>query len=428
MALPNQASAYGADTADQESEVRTLTLKEAVGMTLARSPEVLMAAAQSLRSREALRETRSLNLPQVFTGTGLAYNNGFPLSIEGAAPSIFQIGASQSIFSKKNSSLIHEAEESVKGSRFETQSVRDELASKTASVYFDLYQARKTIALESERLDTARKREEIEDNLLQAGKARPVDLSKAKYQTASARNQLSKAREEARVAETELRELTDLSDSVSIQTVEPKIDSSVLTLEPGTVYQHALECTPEVLQAESNLRLKEFHLEAEKGESLPKFEIISQYALFSRTNNYQDFFNRFTRNNFIIGLSLQVPIFNGYRTGARVEQSRQEVNEARYRLQHIKSELKLNIQRGLSAVRNAQGDLDLARINVQTAKEVVEVNQTLLEEGRISPKEMEDSLSQLHQSELAQLEADRTLFQRKLDLLRTVGSIESAIQ
>jgi outer membrane protein len=194
------------------------------------------------------------------------------------------------------------------------------------------------------------------------------------------------------------------------------------------LYQHALECTPEVRQAESNLRAKEFHLEAEKGESLPKMEIISQYALFSRTNNYQDFFNRFTRNNFIIGLSLQVPLFNGYRTGARVAQSRQEVAEARSRLEHIKSELKLNIQRGLSARRIAQGELDLRHINVQTAREMVEVNQTLLEGGRISPKEMEDSRSQLHQSELAQLEADRTLFQRELDLLRTVGSIQSAVQ
>ena len=31
--------------------------------------EVLLAEAQSIRSREAVRETRSLNLPQVSTGT-----------------------------------------------------------------------------------------------------------------------------------------------------------------------------------------------------------------------------------------------------------------------------------------------------------------------------------------------------------------------
>ena len=421
-------SARGAETTNQETEKRILTLQEAVGMTLARDPQVLMAAAQSLRSREALRETRSLNLPQVVLGTGLAYNNGFPLSMEGAAPSLIQAGVSQSIFSRKNSNLIHEAEESGKGTRSEAQSVREELASKTASVYFELDQARKIIRLESERLNTARKQQDFVESLLGAGRVRSVDFHLAEGQTAAARQQLLVAQEQAGMAEAELHELTGLPDSVSIQTVEPRIDGSLLALEPETLYQHALECTPEISQAESNLRAKEFHLEAEKSESLPKLDIISQYALFSRTNNYADFFNRFTRNNFIIGLSLQIPIFNGYRTGARVAQSSQEVTAARYQLQHLKSDLKLNVLRGRSALRVAQGALELAHRNVQTAKELVEDNQALLDEGQISPKDMEESRSQLYKMELAQLEADRTLFQRKLDLLRTVGSLESAIQ
>jgi outer membrane protein len=428
VALLDHTSASGAEPTNQETNRRILTLQETVSTTLARDPQVLIAAAQSLRSREALRETRSLNLPQVVVGTGLAYNNGYPLSMEGAAPSIVQAGVTQAILSKKNSSLIHEAEESGKATRSEGQSVREELAFKTASVYFELDQARKIIQLESERLNSAQKQQQIMESLLGAGKVRPVDLSLAKGETASARQQLLVAQEQAGVAESELRELTGLPDTVSIQTVEPRIDNSLLTLEPETLYQHALECSPEALQAEYNLRSKEFHLEAEKSGSLPKLDIVSQYALFSRANNYADYFNRFNRHNVIIGLSLQVPIFDGYRTGARVAQSRQEVTEARYRRDYLRRDLKINIWRGLSALRVAQGDLELANVNVKTAREVVEVNQTLLEEGRISPKEMEESLSQLHQRELAQFGADRTLFQRKLDLLRTVGSLESAIQ
>jgi outer membrane protein len=428
MSPLDHPSAYGAEAASQGTESRTLTLQEAVGMTLARSPEVLIAAAQSLRSKEALRETRSLNLPQAVIGTGLAYNNGYPLSMEGAAPSIFQVGISQSIFSRKNSKLIREAEASGRATHSEAQSVREELASKTASVYFELDQARKMIELEAKRLDSARKQQDSVESLQQAGKVRPVDLSFAKVETASARQQLLQAHEQAGIAEDELRELTGLPDSVSIKTVEPRIDNSLLTLGPETLYQHALECTPEILQAEQNLRAREFHLDAEKSESLPRLDIIGEYALFSRTNNYADFFNKFTRNNALIGLSLQVPIFNGYRTAARVAQSRQEVAEARYRLEHLRSDLKLNIKRGRSALLIAQGDLELARSKTEAAKELVAVNQALLEEGRISPKEMEESLSQLHERELAQLEADRTLFQRKLDLLRTVGSIESAVQ
>src|SRR5512143_3936584 len=98
--------AGGSEAADPAA----LTLADTLRRILARAPEVALARAQADRALEAVREARSANLPQVVTGTGLAYNNGFPLSIEGAAPSIVQFGVTQSIFSKKNKNLILEAE------------------------------------------------------------------------------------------------------------------------------------------------------------------------------------------------------------------------------------------------------------------------------------------------------------------------------
>jgi outer membrane protein len=413
---------------DFRPETRPLTLQEAVQMTLARSPDVLLAEARSLRAGEAVRESRSLNRPQVVTGTGLAYNNGYPLSMEGAAPSIFQISASQAIFSKKNNNLIREAEEAGKATRFGSESARNELASQAALVYCELYRARKLISIASTTLDAARKHQELVETLLDAGKLRPVDLAAAKTGTFSAQQQLLVAREQAKVAEIELRDLTGLAETVAIDLAEPHIESPVFELPAATLYQQALDRAPEILQAESDIRAKEFHLKAEKGESLPQMDIITQYALFSRANNYDDFFNRFTKNNFLIGLSLQVPVFNGSRISARVAQSQQEVSEARYRLQRMQSELKMSIERSLSAMRIARGASELARSNLEAARDLVRISEDLMQEGRISVKELEDSRSQMEQKEQAVLEADHSLLQRKLELLRAVGAASSAIQ
>jgi outer membrane protein len=411
-----------------QSETRVLTVQEAVQMALAYSPEVLIAKAQAVRSAEAVRETRSLNLPQVVTGTGLAYNNGYPLSIEGAAPSIIQIGATQSIFSKKNSNLIREAEEYQKAGRMGAESARNDLAAKTAMVYYELHQSRQVIAVASAGLEVTLGHRNLVEELFAAGKVRPVDVTQAKKAVNSARQQLLIAQEQAKVSESELRELTGLPLSVAIQTSEPIIDSPEFELTEELLYQKALENTPEILRAEANAKAKEFHIEAEKGESLPRMEVVGQYALFSRANNYDDYFSRFTRNNFLVGFSLQVPIFNGYRTRARVAQSRQELSEEQYKLQRIKSDLKMNIQRGQSALRIARGACDLARSDLLAAREMIQVNEALQEGGRISGKEMEDFRSQLQQKELALFEADRILFQRKLEMLRAIGSLISAIQ
>jgi outer membrane protein len=411
-----------------QPQVRALTIQEAVQMTLSRSPEILLAEAQAVRAHEAERESRALNRPQVTVGTGLAYNNGFPLSIEGAAPSIFQVGAAQSILSKKNVNLIREAKESAKAGQLNKESARNELASRTALTYCELFRARKIIPLVSAGLDAAGKQLELTEAQLGAGKVRPVDVTLAKRALNYARQQLLVAREQEKLAEAELHELTGLSEAISIQTTEPRLDTPLLKSDAETLYQKAQGIVPEILQAEANVRAKEFQVEAERGERYPRLEIVGQYALFSRTNNYSDYFNHFERNNFLLGLSAQIPIFDGSRASARVAQSRQEVSAERSRLLRIKSELKLNIQRGLGDLEIARGAFDFAQSDVKAAQEMLQVNETLLASGRISVKEIEDSRMQLQQKELALIDTDQALCQRKLELLRVIGAIESAIQ
>jgi outer membrane protein len=415
-------------TPNAQPQVRALTIQEAVQMTLSRSPEILLAEAQAVRAREAERESRSLNRPQVTAGTGLAYNNGFPLSIEGAAPSIFQVGAVQSILSKKNANLIHEAEESTKAGQLNKESARNELAARTALTYCELFRARRIIPLASAGLDAAGKQLELMEAQLGAGKVRPIDVTLAKRALNYARQQLLVAREQEKLAEAELHELTGLSEAISIQSTEPRIDSPLLESDAQTLYQKALGIVPEILQADANVRAKEFHVEAERGERYPRLEIVGQYALFSRTNNYNDYFNHFERNNFLLGLSAQIPIFDGARAGARVAQSRQEVSAERSRLLRMKSDLKLSIQRELSGLQIARGAFDFAQSDVAAAREMLQVNETLLASGRISTKEIEDSHMQLQQKELALIDADQALCQRKLELLRVIGAIESVIQ
>jgi|WetSurMetagenome_2_1015567.scaffolds.fasta_scaffold78045_2 outer membrane protein len=413
---------------EPQKEPRILTLQEAVRLALARAPEILFAEAQAIRAREAIRETRSLNRPQVVTGTGLAYNNGMPLSMEGASPSIFQVSASQSIFSKKNNNLVREAEESGKATGLGTESARNELASRTALVYYQLHQSNKTIELTSARLGLAQKNQEQMETLREAGRVRPVDVQLARTATQSIKQQLLIAREQMKMAEAELRELTGLTDSPAIKTVDPQLDNPAFALPGDSLYKQALENTPEILQSAAMVKAKEFHVEAERGERLPKADIIGQYALFSRTNNYQDYFNVFTRNNFLIGLSLQVPVFDGFRASSRVAQSRHEVSEAKYKLEGQKSGLKLNIERILSALRIARGALDFARDDADAARELIRANEALLESGRIGPQELNDSRSMLHQKEMAFLEADQEVFQKKLELLKAIGTASSALQ
>jgi outer membrane protein TolC len=403
-----------------------LTLKEAIQLTLARAPELALAESQIAKSGAALRETRASNWPQVVAGTGLAYNNGFPLSIEGAAPSAFQIGVTQPIFSKRNKNLILEAEEGIKAGKIGSDSARNDLAARTALIYYELHQARRLESLWARRRESARKDQQVTESLLEAGKVRPMDVTLVKTAAAAAEQQLLVAREQARLAETELRELTGRRDGLPIQTVEPRLDDSALGWPGEALFHKALENHPEIRQAESNLRARGFHLEAEKGGRYPKLDLVSQYALFTRFNNYQDYFNRFTRNNYLLGMSVQVPLFDGFQTSSRIAQGRQEVTEAHLRLERAKSDLRMSIERGVSALRIAKGAAELAMQELGAAHEGLRLSQTLLEAGRISPKDLLGPQNLVHEKEVAVSEAEKSLFQRQVELLRVLGDAAAA--
>jgi len=94
----------------------------------------------------------------------------------------------------------------------------------------------------------------------------------------------------------------------------------------------------------------------------------------------------------------------------------------------MKSNLKLDIQRGLGALRIARGAVDLGRSDVDAAREMLKVSETLMEAGRLGEKDVAESRAQLMQKELALLDADQALFQRGLELLHATGTIGTALQ
>ena len=405
----------------------TITLQDLLRRALQRAPEMALARAQADRALQAVRETRSANLPQVVTGTGLAYNNGFPLSIEGSAPSLFQVGVSQSILSRRNKNLILEAEQSSEANRIGPENAENDLAARWALLYYALHHARRAEALWATRVESTRQQQRVAANQLEAGRLRPVDLTLAESAVLEARQQELIVHEQARVAESELRNAAALAPGTRIVTVEPSVDQALPGDSADELYRKALETHPQVRQAEARLRAREFHVEAEKGESYPRLELVSQYALFSRANNYQDYFNQFTRNNFLVGLSVQLPVFNGYRTSSRVAQSRQEVAEARLELQRLQNEIRQGIERSLSALSIARAARQLSEKQLEASRQLLAVNESLYESGRIGPKELEDARGQVRDKELGILDALRVLFEREIEVLRMSGAISSIL-
>ena len=83
----------------QDSELtRKLTLKEAVNLAVANSRDLALARLQYGVMQRQIGVARSAFLPNLYSGTGVAYTNGFPLLEGGGAPAIFSLSYTQQIF------------------------------------------------------------------------------------------------------------------------------------------------------------------------------------------------------------------------------------------------------------------------------------------------------------------------------------------
>src|SRR5260370_29811491 len=105
------ATAFAASQSTQEAQ--PLPFRTVIELALKNSATTGIATADLQRARATYTQTRDLFLPQMVLGSGLGYSYGFPLSLEGAAPSLFNVNIQEFLFNPHNRQYIKEAKDGV---------------------------------------------------------------------------------------------------------------------------------------------------------------------------------------------------------------------------------------------------------------------------------------------------------------------------
>src|SRR5215469_6934107 len=119
------------------------TLKQAVATALEKSREISLARLQYETSRQEAGLTRSQFLPNLYTGSGVAYTSGFPLLAGGGAPALFNLTYNQELINRPARGDVRAEEQKAEQRRFTMDAVRDGVIQRTASVYLELAKVRR---------------------------------------------------------------------------------------------------------------------------------------------------------------------------------------------------------------------------------------------------------------------------------------------
>ena len=420
LACAGRSSAQGSELS------RKLTLKEAVNLAVANSRDLALARLQYGVMQRQIGVARSVFLPNLYTGTGVAYTSGFPLLEGGGAPSIFSLSYNQQIFNPPLKGEQRAAEQRAEGQRLSIDDVRDAVMSRAALDYLELAKVRHALELmHSERTSASRILDATRQRM-DTGRQLPVDLIRAQLTTAQIEQRIAQMEDRDDSLTGELRDLMGLPSDEMIEVSTEEIPEAAAEASKDVVSE-AMSNNVELKQAQTEVKAREFKLKGEEGGRWPSFALVGQYNVLSKINNYTEFFSKFQRNNVIFGVQVQIPIFAS-RTSSAVAFARADLNEATLALQKKRAELSLDVRRKARLVREAELGGEVAKLELQLAQENVRVLQSQFDEGRGSLQDLEAAHIEENNKWLAFLDANYARQQVQIDLLHTTGQLAQVLQ
>jgi len=405
------------------AEVHPMTLRQAVDRAVQQNPDITLARLEEENARHAVGVAKDPFSPRVNVGSGLAYSNGFPLS----APSIVQAHASQYLFNRQQSYSIAAAKEQARGAGFGVAGKRDEVAYRTTALYLDAERAARILALSRKDAESQQKVLETIQAQVKEGRVLPLAEKQAAYALARSRQIAEDLDADRAFSETALAIAVGFSAEDRVRPVEEQRLPPAMPESEDRAVQSALESNQDLRRLQSQIAAKGLEMRSEKAARLPRVDLVAQYALFAKFNHYEDYYRTFQRNNGQIGVSFQLPVFSGPGIGEQLGQTQTEISHLKVELNNARNRISADLQQSFRDVHKSETAAEVARLDLEVAREQLSVNLAQMQEGRLSLRQVEESRILENAKWIAFYESQFVLEKAKWNLLRLTGDLLPAI-
>ncbi len=396
--------------------------RRAIELAVGQSSTMAAADADQSRARHAWQEARNLFLPQMVLGSGLAATYGFPLSIEGAAPSIISVNSQQFLFNPAQKEFIRAAKSEWNLAGTMKEDRRDQVILETALTYMELDKLSASMKVLEQQEEAAARVEQIVEERIAAGVDSAVERTRARLASARVRMRRAEAQGAWDVLRLRLAQLTGLPED-SLSTLTESIPQLPEVRQEDDLVGRALEKSPLVRVADERAEAQQFRAQGERKMLYPAFDLVGQYGLFSRHNNFDEFFQRFQRHNGTLGVAIRFPFLN-FAQRSRADAAEAEVVMARSQAKGVRQQVSAETLRLQRSVRQLGAVREVARLEYQLARSEVDAVQARVEAGTATLREEHEVRALENERYKAFLDASFELEKVQLQLLRATGELE----
>jgi outer membrane protein TolC len=409
------------------AETHPLTMRQTVELALKQNPDIILARLDEEKLRQGVRIARDPFSPRLTVGSGIAYSNGIPMSISGNAPSIFQAQANMAIFNRQKSLEIAQAKEDARGASFATANKRDDAAYRAAMLFLDAERATRLSSAAQRDIESRQRMLDAVKAQLQEGRALPLAQKQAELAVAQARQAVLEWQDQREAAESSLAIVLGYPAADRVTPAPEERAAPPLPANPEEAVQAAIAANNELRQLQSQVASKELEIRGDKAARLPRVDLVAQYALLAKFNNYTQFYNTFQRNNGQIGASFQVPIFSGSGIGGQVAQAEIDITHLRNQMNGIRNRITSDLDQSYRDVAKAQSASEVARLDLDVAREQISVDLAQMQEGRLAMSVLEQARVAENAKWMALYDAQYALEKARWNVLRLTGQLAASV-
>jgi outer membrane protein len=410
------------------AEVHTLTLRQAVDRALQQNPEIAMARLDEVKALAAVRVQKDPFTPRVYFGSGLAYTNGFPMSIDGAAPSVVQGRATQYLFNRQQSYVVAQTKEEARGAGIAATAKQDDIAFRTSSLYLDAERAGRASEMARHEVQSLEKVLATVQSRVEEGRELAIEAKRAALNLARARQVADALVADRETAQTALAMVLGYSADDRVQPAAEERPAPTMPASEDAAVESALGSSKELRRLESQLAAKGLEGRAAKAARLPRVDLVAQYGLFATFNHYQDYFLKYQRNNGELGVSVQVPLLPGPGVRAAAAQSDADAAKLRIQMDDTRNRIAADTRQAYRDIRKAEAAREVARLDLDLAREQLSVNLAQMQEGRILLRMVEEARIAESDKWVAFYDAQYAVERAQWNLARQTGDLLAVLR
>ena len=264
----------------------------------------------------------------------------------------FYLGGSVPVFNGlQNYNTIQKNKYLVLASEQDLQDISDNVALNVALVYLQILLNKELVAANENQLNITLQQIEKTKKLVDAGSVAKGNLLQIEAQAAQEELSLINTQNQLETSYLNLTQLLELKTPGGFEIEVPEITvdpNSVITGNIDDIYQIAEGNRPEIKSSQMKLTASEYELKIAKGAMSPRlsinYSVNTRYTYISGINN-ESFSTQVKNNrNSGVGLTMSIPILNGWQVNKNISNSSLSVENSQYALEGTKKQLYKNIQ------------------------------------------------------------------------------------